>query len=144
MTIKLSLGENIIEVILDMMKKTHTAIGIAAAIAIINTFSLPYVSIIGVIGANAPDWDFKLGLKHRTITHSLLLLCLSSFAVSFFSKNIAVIWFVSYLLHLLADSFTKMGVPLMIPTVMAIRPLKICRYDQNCRRRSFLYRLWWM
>lgn len=110
-----------------MMKKTHTAIGIAAAIAIINTFSLPYVSIIGVIGANAPDWDFKLGLKHRTITHSLLLLCLSSFAVSFFSKNIAVIWFVSYLLHLLADSFTKMGVPFLYPFIKQRYGLKLIK-----------------
>lgn len=110
-----------------MMKKTHTAIGIAAAIPIINKFSLPYISIIGVIGANAPDWDFKLGLKHRTITHSLFLLCLSSFAVSFLSKNIAVIWFVSYLLHLLADSCTKMGVPFLYPIAKQRYGLKLIK-----------------
>ena len=110
-----------------MMKKTHTAIGIAAAIAIINKFSLPYISIIGVIGANAPDWDFKLGLKHRTITHSLFLLFISSFVISFLSKNIAVIWFVSYLLHLLADSFTKMGVPFLYPIVKQRYGLKLIK-----------------
>lgn len=110
-----------------MMKKTHTAIGIAAAIVIINKFSLPYISIIGVIGANAPDWDFKLGLKHRTITHSLFLLFISSFALSILSKNIALIWFVSYLLHLLADSFTKMGVPFLYPFIKQRYGLKLIK-----------------
>lgn len=110
-----------------MMKKTHTAIGIAAAIVIINKFNLPYISIIGVIGANAPDWDFKLGLKHRTITHSLFLLFISSFALSILSKNIALIWFVSYLLHLLADSFTKMGVPFLYPFIKQRYGLKLIK-----------------
>lgn len=110
-----------------MMKKTHTAIAIAAAIPIIDYFNLPYISIIGVIGANAPDWDFRLGLKHRTITHSLLLLFVSSFAVSFFSKNIALIWFMSYLLHLLADSCTKMGVPFLYPLVKKRYGLKLIK-----------------
>ena len=74
-----------------MMKKTHTAIAIAAAIPIVNYFNLSYVSIVGIIGATAADWDFLFGLKHRTITHSLLLLFVSSFLISIFNTNIALI-----------------------------------------------------
>lgn len=98
-----------------MMKKTHVAIALAAAIPVVNYLSIPYISLLGVVGATAPDWDFRLGLKHRTITHSLLLLFLSSFLIAYFSINIAAVWFLSYLLHLIADSFTKMGVPFLYP-----------------------------
>lgn len=100
-----------------MMKKTHVAIGIAAAIPIINYFHMPYVNILGVVGAIAPDWDFSLGIKHRTITHSILILFASSLLISIFNVNTGLIWFVSYFLHLLADSFTKMGVPFLYPFI---------------------------
>ena len=110
-----------------MMKKTHTAIAIAAAIPVINYFNIPYVSIVGIIGATAPDWDFLFGLKHRTITHSLLLLFVSSFLISIFNTNIALIWFISYFLHLLADSFTKMGTPFLYPFVKRRYGFKLIR-----------------
>ena len=98
-----------------MMKKTHVTIAIAAAIPTITYFNIPHISIVGILGATVPDWDFILGLKHRTITHSLLLLFISSFLVSLFNVNISIIWFISYFLHLIADSFTKMGVPFLYP-----------------------------
>ena len=110
-----------------MMKKTHTAIAIAAAIPVINYFNIPYISIIGVIVATAPDWDFALGLKHRTITHSVLLLFISSLLISIFSVNIGLIWFISYFLHLIADSFTKMGVPFLYPFLRKNYGFKLIR-----------------
>lgn len=99
-----------------MMGRTHTAIGILAAIPVIRYLDLPYVFITGsIIGSVAPDWDLYLGIKHRTITHSLLLLAISTIGIGLFSINMAIMWFIAYALHLIADSFTKMGVPFLYP-----------------------------
>ncbi len=94
------------------MKRTHMAIGLAATIPII--LKEP-VSAIGVLGSVVPDWDFYLGLKHRTITHSILFLTISTAAISIFNSPVALVWFINYSLHLLADSFTKMGTPFLYP-----------------------------
>lgn len=110
-----------------MMKKTHTTIAIAAAIPTIAYLNIPPISILGIIGAMAPDWDFLLGLKHRTVTHSLLLLFISSFLISIYDVNLSLIWFISYFLHLIADSFTKMGVPFLYPFVKKNYGFKLIR-----------------
>lgn len=110
-----------------MMKKTHAAIGIAAAISLISYFNVPYISIIGVLGATFPDADLKFGIKHRTITHSILLLFISSAVICCINFEIGFIWFVSYLLHLIADSCTKMGVPFLYPFVKKNYGLKLIK-----------------
>ena len=110
-----------------MMKKTHTTIAIAAAIPTIAYLNIPPISILGIIGAMAPDWDFLLGLKHRTVTHSLLLLFISSFLFSIYDVNISLIWFISYFLHLVADSFTRMGVPFLYPFIKKNYGFKLIR-----------------
>ncbi len=94
------------------MKRTHINIGIAATIPLI--LNNP-ISIIGVLGSTAPDWDYLLGIKHRTCTHSLLALALSSLIILTFNKYISLAWFINYGLHLAADSFTKMGTPYLWP-----------------------------
>lgn len=101
-----------------MMGRTHIAIGIAAALPVIKYLDLNYVSMAGtIIGSVAPDWDLYLGIKHRTITHSLLLLLISSVWVGVFNIDMAILWFIAYALHLIADSFTKMGVPFFYPFI---------------------------
>ncbi|WP_252254160.1 metal-dependent hydrolase [Clostridium sp. ZBS12] len=95
-----------------MMKRTHVALGLAATIPII--LKEP-VSAIGILGSVVPDWDFYFGLKHRTITHSILFLTISTAAISIFNIPVALVWFINYGLHLLADSFTKMGTPYFYP-----------------------------
>ena len=110
-----------------MMKKTHTAIGIAAAIPLISYLNIPYVSIIGVLGATFPDIDLNLGIKHRTITHSILLLVISTAIVCCLNFEVGFIWSISYLLHLIADSFTKMGVAFLYPFVKRNYGPKIIR-----------------
>lgn len=95
-----------------MMKRTHIAIGVAATLPII--LNNP-VSIIGVLGSTFPDWDYLLGIKHRTYTHSLLVLTVSSITILVFNKWIALVWFINFGLHLVADSFTKMGTPFLYP-----------------------------
>ena len=98
-----------------MTRKTHIAIGIAATIPLLKYTSIDFFGVVGIIGATAPDIDLKLGIKHRTITHSLLFLFLSSLFIFLFSKSIAIVWFINVLLHLIADSFTKMGIAWLYP-----------------------------
>ena len=101
-----------------MMKRTHIAIGLAAGITIISYLNIPFVNIIcSYVGSIAPDWDFKLGIKHRTWTHSLLFLILSTFLICIFSFNMSILWFSGYFLHIVADSLTKMGVPFLYPFI---------------------------
>lgn len=101
-----------------MMKRTHIAIGVAAGITIINYFNLPFIGIVSCyFGSVAPDWDFRLGIKHRTWTHSLLLLAVSTYLIYLFNLNSALLWFSAYLLHLIADSLTKTGVPFLYPFI---------------------------
>ena len=95
-----------------MMKRTHIAIGVAATLPII--INNP-ISAIGMLGSIIPDWDYILGIKHRTYTHSLLILAISSITILVFNKWIALVWFINYGLHLVADSFTKMGIPYLYP-----------------------------
>lgn len=95
-----------------MMKRTHIAIGVAATLPII--LNNP-ISVIGVLGSVVPDWDYLLGIKHRTYTHSLLVLIISSISILIFNKWIAIVWFINFALHLAADSFTKMGIPFLYP-----------------------------
>ena len=98
-----------------MMKKTHLSIGLACSLPfLISGTVLPY-SVIGILGSIAPDWDFKLHLKHRTITHSITLLLLSTILIYKVNVDICYIWFLNYLLHLIADSLTKKGTPFLYP-----------------------------
>lgn len=57
-----------------MMKRTHIAIGVAVSIPFI--VHNP-IGVFGLIGSIAPDWDYMVGIKHRTITHSFLGLLIS-------------------------------------------------------------------
>lgn len=95
-----------------MMKRTHISIGLVATIPLI---VLNPISFLGLLGNVVPDWDFYLGIKHRTITHSLLFLLLSTIVISLFNISVSLVWFICYGLHLIADSFTKMGTPYLYP-----------------------------
>jgi inner membrane protein len=97
-----------------MTKQTHICIGTLVSIPFITN----PLGIIGLIGSIAPDIDIKFkefGIKHRTITHSFLLLTLSTLLIKKINLDIAYIWFISYLSHLILDSFTKSGVKFLYP-----------------------------
>jgi inner membrane protein len=95
-----------------MTKKTHLAIGTLVSLPVLTN----PIGLIGILGAIAPDIDIKLGMSfHRTFTHSLFFLIFSSLGISIFSRQIALIWFISYASHLFLDSLTKAGVPLFYP-----------------------------
>lgn len=97
-----------------MTKKTHLCVGIALTLPIVYTFFNP-ICLVGIVGSIAPDIDLKIGIPHRTITHSLLSLIISTSIIYIFSSSIAIVFALNYLLHLILDSLTKMGVPFLYP-----------------------------
>ncbi len=95
-----------------MTRHTHLLIGSAITIPLV--FYNP-VTIVGLIGAYIPDIDIKLHIKHRTITHSILMLVITTLIISKLNLLIAFSWGLNYLSHLLLDSLTVMGVPFLYP-----------------------------
>lgn len=73
------------------------------------------ITILGLVGSVVPDFDLKFGIKHRTITHSLLICGFTSLAILSFNYKIGTVYTISYISHLVLDSFTKTGVPLLYP-----------------------------
>lgn len=52
---------------------------------------------------------------HRTMTHSLLGLFIASFPIVLMDFDVIPSFIIGYISHLIADSFTKMGVPFLYP-----------------------------
>ena len=113
-----------------MLYRTHLAIGFLAAILF-----LPFVSnplsffVITLVASLLPDIDTafsKVGrnipakmvqvfTKHRGMIHSLTLCLIFAFVLSIFFPFLAFGFFLGYSIHLLADSFTKMGITPLWP-----------------------------
>lgn len=111
-----------------MTSKTHISIGIAAAVPLVTTYSynMGYL-MVAFIGAIAPDFDMNINIKHRTWTHSIIVLSISTLILISFDKTIALFWFVGYSTHLVSDSFTKMGVPFLYPFIKERYGFKVCK-----------------
>ncbi|MBZ9693390.1 metal-dependent hydrolase [Clostridium sp. M14] len=104
-------------------KNTHRIIGSLVSIPMITS----PVGLIGLIGCVAPDWDIKLGRQfHRTFTHSLLFLGFTTMFFNVINKEIGLIWFISYLSHLILDSCTESGVMFLYPFKKKSYGLKLC------------------
>lgn len=95
-----------------MTHKTHMVVGTLVSIP----FIASPIGLLGISGSIAPDFDIKLGIKHRTITHSLLMLFFTSLIIKNINFNIGLIWFINYLSHLILDSLTKSGVKFFYPS----------------------------
>ena len=115
-----------------MMKRTHLAVGVAISVPIILKFNLPVVAGLGVIGAIAPDWDFYIGVKHRTLTHSLLALMITTIPIIYlFDNGVGVIWGICYFSHMVLDSLTVMGVPFLYPFIKDRQGIRKFRTGQG-------------
>lgn len=98
------------------MRKTHIASGILLTSAIVATSNIAVMpAIIGLSGSVAPDIDFSLGLKHRTLTHSLFGVAIAFIITMLFSVDFARIFAANCILHILMDSLTVKGVAYMYP-----------------------------
>lgn len=92
-----------------MTKNTHI---ITASLISFPLITNP-ISLFGLIGAIFPDYDCKLNMKcHRTLSHSILFLLITTIPFIYINKELALIWFISYCSHLILDSLTKSGIPL--------------------------------
>ena len=108
-----------------MLKRTHLAIGLAAAL-----YFLPYVTNkiwfvpIALIATMLPDIDsgfswlgkkpiFKpvqMMTEHRGIFHTYTLCIIFTALLAFFYPVFALPFFVGYSFHLFTDSFTPQGI----------------------------------
>lgn len=77
--------------VINNEKKTHVVAGIAATISFINPTNL-ILFLIAVIGSFAADWDYKIGLKHRGITHTLVALLVTAGALSLYNLQLGLLW----------------------------------------------------
>ena len=108
-----------------MLFKTHIAIGLFAAILFIPLVSNPWSFVLitliasvipdvdtafSKVGRNMPAKVVQIFTTHRGMVHSLTICVLLSLIISVFVPILAFGFFVGYSLHLLADSFSKMGV----------------------------------
>lgn len=104
-----------------MTRTTHVAIGALTGVLIaMRTEQQPLIlgvfGALAVFGALMPDYDLRLGLKHRGITHTLLALALLWLA-SYAALPYPLAWALpaGYASHLAADMLTPVGVPLFGP-----------------------------
>lgn len=107
-----------------MKGTTHRVFGLAVSAGAgsllgIIPFSLNGLFYYGTsyIASTLPDWDIKLKIKHRGITHTLLtsivLTGITYLATQ--SLPITIGLFMGYVSHLMGDMMTVSGVPLLAP-----------------------------
>lgn len=99
-----------------MTKKTHIAVAAACVIPFTTPGTLIFIPS-AILGGVFADFDFMLGLEHRTVTHSFLAMFFMSMFVYFTVSNkmIALCFLIGYASHLILDSLTVMGVPWLYP-----------------------------
>ena len=108
-----------------MLRKTHLAIGLAAALYFSTRVSQPLIFIPVVLVASLfPDIDSRFSFfgkklvarpvqmmtNHRGIFHSYTLAILFSLAIALVFPILALPFFIGYSFHLFADSFTPQGI----------------------------------
>lgn len=108
-----------------MMKPTHILVGTLCSIPVVS--NVGFIGVIGLVGATLPDIDLRLGIKHRTITHSLL--CCLVLGIPLYALNSAIgsVFIFNYILHLILDTMTVMGVPWLYPLVKKRFSFKLCK-----------------
>lgn len=113
-----------------MLRKTHLAIGVSAALYFLPLVNYKLLFVPAVIIATLlPDLDSafsKIGknngggiiqgvLGHRGLLHSYTFCILFSMIFAFFYPILALPVFLGYSFHLLADSFTVRGIKPLWP-----------------------------
>lgn len=106
-----------------MMKSSHILIGVSTSLALHGWGSLPVLALgMGgaFIGSILPDFDLKLKIKHRTITHWAIWPALLWWLVPFlFWRALALGW----ALHILDDCLTVEGLAPFWPIRYRVRGL---------------------
>lgn len=114
-----------------MMLKTHLAIGIFIMLVFLPfvTYKIPFI-LIGVFACVLPDFDtrfskfgrnpiariMQLFTTHRGAVHSITVCTIFSLILAVFIPMFCFGFFLGYSSHLLADSFTEMGIMAFWPS----------------------------
>ncbi len=108
-----------------MLVRTHVALGLLAALILIEKVTYHWLFLAVVLVASMlPDVDsmysflgqyrilrpLQWAVKHRGVLHSLTFCSLIAVLFAFFIPRLAFPFFLGYGLHLLADSFTVEGI----------------------------------
>lgn len=112
-----------------MMRRTHAAAGLMLGFGLgaFQPTPLPQALILACItevAALLPDWDLKFKIKHRTLTHSLLLLTTLTLLIHYAAPVLALPFALGYGSHLVLDMLTIQGIELFYPSHRRIRVLK--------------------
>ncbi|PIU61177.1 hypothetical protein COS83_04740 [archaeon CG07_land_8_20_14_0_80_38_8] len=88
---------------------THVLFGLAIG----EVLNLELAGVI--LGSVLPDFDYLIGITHRTFTHSLLFILLISLIFYKKDKRFSTSLLIGFASHLLLDAFTTQGIMLLYP-----------------------------
>lgn len=126
-----------------MTRAFHALTGVVVTGALIYYTPVAVVpGVLGVFGSYAADYDGRLGLKHRGISHSLLAPFILGLIAFVFSPSFGIVFGINYLIHIVLDSFTVMGVPLLMPVSKKYFGLKLIRTGGEVEIFMLLALLW--
>jgi len=116
-----------------MLKKTHAIVSFTPVYILTSSLELSLYSVLfGIVS----DIDHTLGLRHRSVTHSLLFLVISSITLLLFiSKTLAIVAFYAIASHIALDMLTSSGVELYWPIK---RRKRIARFKYDSIIVNFL------
>ncbi|MDI3498485.1 metal-dependent hydrolase [Archaeoglobus sp.] len=95
-----------------MLKKTHIIASFTPAYVL--TGNLEYGLLASIFGTIS-DLDTMIGLKHRTVTHSLAFAILAGILAGYIKPAYGIIAFYGIMNHIILDMLTKTGVQLYWP-----------------------------
>ena len=108
---------------------THIALAILtikiAEIAFLTNLLNSHLAwVIASLYAVLPDFDYLVGLKHRTYTHTVYSALIASYPLIFVDLSLWAVGLIAYFSHLLGDMMTHSGVKLLYPmeTVYYLTP----------------------
>lgn len=115
-----------------MTRATHKTTGMVITTLIGMYLHAPLIVgieyiIVSWFASTFADIDLKLEIKHRLVTHNLLFCLVLSGSIGYFNKGIGLIVFVNYILHLVLDTCTVMGIPWLYPFSNKYYSFKLCR-----------------
>jgi len=108
---------------------THVALAILmvkiAEIAFLTSLLTSHLAwVVASLFAVLPDFDYLIGLKHRTYTHTLYSALIATYPLIFIDLSLWIVGLIAYFSHLLGDMMTYSGVKLLYPieTVYYLTP----------------------
>ncbi len=121
-----------------MMKVTHAMVAFTAGYLLTSDIQFGLYSVLfGLIS----DLDLVIGLKHRTVTHSLIFLITTSILAGMVDRETGIAAFTGIGVHIMLDMLTKSGVQLYWPLKRRVRVAKFS-YDGLLPNYALILTCW--